>query len=279
MSIVNLGKIVFGALVSSLTLSDIVEHQMKDQDINVEPPIDSISIILCTYNEASSIEQCLQSLKHQSIIQQYPQYFELIMADSGSTDNTVELAKISLKNDDNIYKYKIISTGRGKLTARNIGTDYSSGNIIVAVDADTIYPYQWLNTLLKPFSDPHVMAVHGSTFDYTIPNVPGQFYTLATYLSRKIIRPNQMTGRNSAYYKHLFYKLGKFDETINQTDVKEMLKEEEYSFGEKLSQFGKVVYKMNASCIHLGGERLGCRIGMTNKELCDQYGVGIKRFG
>lgn len=262
---------VFGAMVSGLAISDIVEYQMNNQDTIVEPPIDSVSIILCTYNEAPFIEQCLQSLKSQSIIQQYPQDFELILVDSGSKDRTVELAKP--------YVDRIIHAQKGKLTARNIGTDVSRGNIVVSVDADTIYPYNWLNTLLKPFQDPHVVAVHGGTFDYTIPNVPGQFYTLATYLQRKIIRPTQMTGRNSAYYKHLFYLSGKFDETIDQINVDEMLKEEEYSFGEKLSQFGKVVYKMNASCNHLGGQRLGCRIGMTNKELCNQYGVGIKRFG
>lgn len=265
---------VFGALVSGLTISDIVEYQMNNQDVVVESPIDSVSIILCTYNEAPFIEQCLQSLKSQSIVQQYPQDFELILVDSGSNDNTVELANRYLSSDD-----KIIVVGRGKLTARNIGTDLSKGNIVVSVDADTKYPYNWLNTLMKPFQDPETVAVHGSTFDYTIPNVPGQFYTLASYIGRTFVRPTQMTGRNSAYYKHLFYQIGKFDETINQTDVSEMLKEEEYSFGEKLSQFGKVVYKMNASCNHLGGQRMGCRFGITNKELCKAQGIGIHRFG
>lgn len=262
---------VFGALVSGLAISDIVEYQMNNQDTIVERPVDSISIILCTYNEAPFIEQCLQSLKSQSIIQQYPQFFELIMVDSSSKDRTVELARP--------YIDKMIYAPRGKLTARNIGTDISGGNIVVSVDADTTYPINWLNTLLKPFQYLETVAVHGSTFDYTIPNVPGQFYTLASYIGRTFVRPTQMTGRNSAYYKHLFYQIGKFDETINQTDVKQMLQEEEHSFGEKLSQFGKVVYKMNASCNHLGGQRMGCRFGTTDKELCNQYGVGIKRFG
>lgn len=286
MNFLSLGKIAFGTLVSGLSISDVVEYQMNSQDTIVKPPIDTVSIILCTYNEAPFIEQCIQSLRHQSIIDKYPEYFEILVVDSGSSDNTVELAKkyLSLSDDSNNSignnRDKLIITERGKLTARNIGTYMSAGNIIVSVDADTVYSYNWLNTLLKPFRlDPNVVAVHGSTFDYTIPNIPGQVYTLGSHLQRLFVRPTQMTGRNSAFYKHLFYLTGGFDESIDQTDVKQMLQEEEYSFGEKLSQFGKVIYKMNACCNHLGGKRIGCRLGVTNKELCNNYGISIERFG
>ena len=48
-------------------------------------------------------------------------------------------------------------------------------------------------------------------------------------------------------------------EYINQMNIKEMLKEEEQGFGLKLSELGKVVFKLNANCIHFGGQKIGCR--------------------
>lgn len=273
MDMLSLGKIAFGALVSSLTLSDIVEYQMNSQDSVIESPIDTVSIIVCALNESKFIEQCLQSLKSQSIIEKYPQYFELIIVDSGSTDNTLKLAKKYLSASD-----KIIIARKGKLAARNIGTDYSSGNIIVAADADCIYPRHSLNTLLKTFRyNADVVAVQGSRFEYYTP-IPSSIVHLSNFIDKQIINTSKLTGQFSAFYKHLFYITGKFNENINQLNVKEVQQEEEYNFGKRLSQYGRLIFKLNAPCIHLGGERGFCRMYYDNDK-CDKYKISIERFG
>lgn len=272
-------KSVISGILGTLTVNGFIEREMNNPDIDTVEPIDSVSIIVPSFNEEMYIKKCLSSIKGQSIIQEYPEYFETLLVDSGSTDRTVELGEP--------YVDKIINVPiRGKLTARNIAMDQAKGNIIVSVDSDTIYPYFWLNTLLRPFNDinnpnydPNIIGVVGSTFDSHIPGIPTPIRNIAHFLDREILNPKQMVGRNSAFWKHSFYLSGRFDESINQMDIKEMLQEEEKGFGERLFKLGKVIFRLNASCVHLGGERIGCRLGTTSRDKCIDYGIGIKRFG
>ena len=57
-----------------------------------------------------------------------------------------------------------------------------------------------------------------------------------------------------------------------------MLTEEEIGFGNRLSNIGRVVHKINASCIHLGGAKISCRWNFKDKESCESYGIGKDRF-
>jgi len=267
-----------GAMTTAWTAANIIENKMRNYDTEVYAPVETVSIIIPTLNEEQFIEKMLDSIMNQSIIRMYPNMFEFVLVDSGSEDNTVPMAENFL---DNIIRVPI----RGKLTARNIATNEALGNIIVSVDADCIYPYDWLNTLLKPFNDydnpeyTNVVGVNGSTLDYSIEQIPGHINTLSFYFQQMIIKRNRMYGRNSAYYKNAFYQSGMFDETINQFNVSNMVKEEEVGFGNRLAKLGKIVYKINATCIHLGGHKTDCRLGNNKSDACIDYKIGIERFG
>lgn len=255
-----------GVLVSST----VIENEMRNVDTNIEPPADTVSVIMPSYNEEMFIKESAKSIREQSIIQQYPKMFEFILVDSGSTDKTVEIAKL--------YVDKIITTGRGKLTARNIATDQAKGNIIVSVDADSLYPQHSLNTLLKPFKDKNVVATKGSVYDYSVPWVPGQLLTIIDYIGYGILHNAGMNGGNCAYRKNAFYKIGKFNTDINQTDFRTVSDEEEIRFYEKLSAVGDIVFVLNAPKIHLGGMKVGCRNNLSEKEVCELIGIGKSRF-
>lgn len=259
-------------ICGTLTVGGIIERSMINCDIDIQKPIDTVSIIMASYNEEALIEVSTSSAQNQSIIAKYPEYFEFILVDGGSQDRTVEFAEP--------FVDKIIIAPRGKLTARKIATSYAKGNIIVSADSDTYYPYHWLNTLLKPFSEPNlnVTGINGSTFDYGIPKVPGMAYTIGSFLERTILRPRQMVGRNSAYYKHNYYLSGGFNDNINQFNLEDILNEEEIAFGDRLSKFGKIMFKVNAYCIHFGGRKIGCRLGLYDKDYCDAIGIGKDRF-
>lgn len=268
-------KLAVSAILGTLTVSGFIEREMHNSDMDTIEPIDDVSIIVPSFNEEAFIKKSLSSISGQSIIQEYPSRFEIILVDSGSNDNTVKIAES--------YADKIITTTkRGKLTALNLAIDQANGNIIVSTDADTIYPYFWLNSLLKPFNNlehDNLMCVVGSTYDQYIPGIPTPIRNISEWVDRNILNPKRIVGRNSAFWKHGFYQIGKFDETINQMDVNAMIEEEECGFGEKLSKLGKIVFKMNANCVHLGSERIGCRHGLVNRDKCIGYGIGIERFG
>lgn len=269
------------SLIGVVSTSQILENAMNNPDIDTIRPIDTVSIIVPSFNEERYIEKSLLSIMEQSIIQEFPEYFELIVIDSGSTDETIPIVEVLQSKGlfDTIHFNFIKTLKRGKLTARNMATDQSKGNIIVAYDSDAYYHPLSLNTLLKTFRDISnypIAAVHGSNIDHNIPFWP--FFPIAHYISTKL-SPTTMNGGNSAYWKHLFYMTGMFDSSIDQMNNSIIQKEEEQEFGKRLSKLGKIIYKINAPKLHLGGDKVKCRRGFGNKDICDQYKIGIERFG
>jgi glycosyltransferase involved in cell wall biosynthesis len=289
---VGLGTLFAGTvslLQQTIRVSELLEDRMKDYDMVVERPISKVSILMPAYNEERFIIKAASSIRCQSVVMEYPEMFEFIVIDNGSKDRTMELALP--------FADKVVQSPRGKLSARNYGTNMAEGDIIVAVDADVFYPFGWLNTLLKPFlfsdidkndnangnNNEQVVGTSGTILDYHFPNMPRTLFSIGTSVNR-VMNNNQMYGANSAYLKDAFYEATNgvgFDENINQFDVKEMVKEEEKGFGRKLSMLGKVKYVFNAGCVHLGGMKTGCRMGFAdrNSPECKGYGFGIDRFG
>lgn len=91
------------------------------------------SIIIPTYNRADFIKKSMESVLNQT----YP-YFELIVVDDGSTDNTEEVVKSIA--DTRVQYYKKKNEERG--AARNYGFSKSSGDYIVFFDSDDLlYPH------------------------------------------------------------------------------------------------------------------------------------------
>jgi glycosyltransferase involved in cell wall biosynthesis len=274
----NILKLATSGIFGTLTVNGFIEREMNNYDIDTYKPIDTVSVVVPCYNEERFIKRTLTSLRGQSIITEYPEYFELIVVDNGSTDNTVSIAE---KYVDKV----IIENRKGKLNARNRGIKESSGNIIVATDADIYFQSFWLNTLLEPFNNidnplnANISGVSGSIYNPNIPGVPAFAYNIAHYIDKTIVHQNNMSGANSAFWKHKFYKIGGFNENINQLNAEAMHQEEERDFGTKLTKLGRVIFKLNAMCIHLGGERTGCRLGTTSRDFCKSQGINIERFG
>ncbi|MCH7647137.1 MAG: glycosyltransferase [Thaumarchaeota archaeon] len=123
---------------------------------DIQPDVKSyprISIIIPAYNEEKVIANTIEGLLETK----YPRK-EIIFVDDGSKDNTLQIASQ--------YKDKIKVLHKengGKATAINYGIVYSTGEIIVIVDADTIIGRQSLKEIVKGFElNEHVAAVAGN---------------------------------------------------------------------------------------------------------------------
>jgi len=88
-----------------------------------------ISVVLPTYNMASTIETAVKSY----LAQNYDNS-ELIVVDDGSTDNTEELIN-TLKNTDQRIKYYKKQNG-GRASAINLGAKKAEGKFLTLLDAD-----------------------------------------------------------------------------------------------------------------------------------------------
>ena len=86
------------------------------------------SIIITTYNKASYIKKCIDSVMNQTI-----KDFKVIIVDDGSTDNTKEILKPYLKNKNIEYYYK---KNTGVADSRNFGISKVKTKYFMFIDSD-----------------------------------------------------------------------------------------------------------------------------------------------
>jgi GT2 family glycosyltransferase/DNA-binding beta-propeller fold protein YncE len=109
-----------------------------------------VSVVVCAYNAADTIDACLTALDAQT----YPDC-EVIVVNDGSRDATGEIARRHTG-------VRVIDTPNGGLSsARNVGLAAATGEIIAYTDADTRPDRDWLTFLIQPFLTSDVVASGG----------------------------------------------------------------------------------------------------------------------
>jgi rhamnosyltransferase len=115
-------------------------------------PMTSASLIVRTYNEGRYLDRVLSAARESGALLQ-----EIVVVDSGSTDETLSIAKSHGANIVHIEKPQF-SFGR----SLNLGCAAAKGEVAVFLSGHCIPSgNDWLENLLKPFADPRVAAVYG----------------------------------------------------------------------------------------------------------------------
>lgn len=97
-----------------------------------------ISVCIITKNEAEHLQKCLEALS--------PYPFEIVVTDTGSEDNSVEIAR---RYTDRVYEFAWINDFSA---ARNFTADHASHNMILSLDTDeflTALDLEGLQTLIE----------------------------------------------------------------------------------------------------------------------------------
>jgi len=116
-----------------------------------------VSFLIPTLNAESVLEDCLKSIS----IQNYPKdKVEVLIADGGSEDNTLELAK---KYKAKVINNRLKTAEAGKMTALKA----SAGEFCAFVDSDNRLPDKtWLKDMIEPLIN-HVDVVGSEPWEYT----------------------------------------------------------------------------------------------------------------
>ncbi len=173
-----------------------------------------ISVIIPARNEEENIENLLKSLLEQSYQEEY---FEIIVVDDHSTDNTAFIVNkyvtdrihlISIEDDNlNSYKKKAIETGIAK----------ASGQLIVTTDADCIVPKDWLKTIASYYSTNNFVFIaapvvfdNDNSFFQVFQSL--DFMVLQGITGASIYEKfhSMGNGANLAYEKKAFFEVGGF---------------------------------------------------------------------
>ncbi len=150
--ILGLSRVIF---IGALAFAQWLRSRKREHDhagANYEP---FVSVIVPAYNEEKVICRTIDSL----LASDY-RNLEIIIVDDGSPDDTLEIARESFSDNP---KVKIFTKPNGgKAEASNFGLRQAKGEIIVALDADTLFDKNTVSALVHRFADEKIGAVAGN---------------------------------------------------------------------------------------------------------------------
>lgn len=158
------------------------------------------SIVIATYNRASDLERCLDSLMQQQGCE-----MEIIVVDDASPDNTCELVRSKYEG-----RVELVSREKncGSIFNRNYGSSLAAGDVLFLIDDDTELPGpHTVQEVLAEFQNPQVGAVaipyyQDGILKHCVPeSASDEEYLLASYI-----------GCASAVRRTSFLALGGYEE-------------------------------------------------------------------
>ena len=113
-----------------------------------------ISIIIRTYNEERYLDDLLNAIRNQTINENK---VEIIIVDSGSTDNTLAIAN---SYNCSIKKIEKVNFSFGR--SLNLGCIASNGEILIFISGHCIPANEfWLQNLINPILKKEVILTYG----------------------------------------------------------------------------------------------------------------------
>jgi rhamnosyltransferase len=203
------------------------------------------SISILTKNEGLNIGACLGAVYSQKFVGE----FEVVLIDSGSTDDTVEIARRFPIRIEQIRPEEFHHA-----RTRNFAASLGTGAIIVNLSGDaTPASDTWLQELLANFNDPSVGAAYGR-------QLPNPVSTLERQDTYDTIYGDQRIVKDPAHRNELGYRFYHFSD-VNSALRRSMWESipypedfktfEDLAIAKRILDAGwKIVYEPNAPVFH-----------------------------
>jgi cellulose synthase/poly-beta-1,6-N-acetylglucosamine synthase-like glycosyltransferase/peptidoglycan/xylan/chitin deacetylase (PgdA/CDA1 family)/spore germination protein YaaH len=150
--VLGLGRLIF---IGTLAFAQWVRSRRRERLHAGERYEPFVSVLVPAFNEELVIRNTIDSL----LASNYENY-EVIVVDDGSKDRTTEVVKESFSTNQRVRLFSVPNAG--KANALNFGLKHASGDVVIALDADTLFAPQTLAALAHRFYDPKVGAVAGN---------------------------------------------------------------------------------------------------------------------
>ena len=115
----------------------------------------AVTVIIPAYNEDRVVGRTVRT-----VLDQHYEGLEVLVVDDGSSDRTSDVVREEFGEDPRVRLFR--KANGGKASALNFGVERASGDVIVALDADTLFPPGAIAALIAPLADPKVGAVAGN---------------------------------------------------------------------------------------------------------------------
>ncbi len=159
----------------------------------------TLTIVIPVFNEQDHIAACLEAIAAQTAMPD-----EVIVVDNNSTDRTVEIAR-------QFSFVRLLSEKRqGVLFAKNRGFKAARGDVIGRIDADSLLPPRWAESVKKFMANDRYAALTGPVNYYDMP-LPESNYHLDHWLRASIYNWSPKSpflfGSNMAIRKSVWQKI------------------------------------------------------------------------
>jgi glycosyltransferase involved in cell wall biosynthesis len=169
-----------------------------------------VSVVMPTLNAAETLGAQLEALAGQD----YTGPFEVIVADNGSVDDSVRIARAWADRDP---RFRVVDAAarRGPAAARNIGSASSDAELLVFCDADDVVARQWLKAYVHAFAGD--AQLFGPLDEVSLADHPPLGAARSLGQPPRTFRGHLFAySCNCALPRSLFLTLGGFREDINQ---------------------------------------------------------------
>ncbi len=148
----GVGRLAFLAVLALVHARQEARRKPEPLDPETGP---LVSVLIPCFNEvtviASSVARILESKWTR---------LEVLVLDDGSTDGTAEAVERAFGDDPRVRLMRFPNAG--KASALNRGLPEAKGEVIVSLDADTLFPPETIGRLARWFAWPEVGAVAGN---------------------------------------------------------------------------------------------------------------------
>ena len=154
------------------------------QELDIEPYMVPVSVIVPAYNEEVGIEAAVRSIDATD----WPE-LEILVVDDGSSDQTSEVVEAL-----DIERVRLVrKPNGGKPSALNIGIREARHDVLVMIDGDTVLEPTTIPELVQPLRDPDVGAVAGNPKIGNATNLVTRLqvseYLVSSSLERRVVAP------------------------------------------------------------------------------------------
>ena len=237
-----------------------------------------VSVVVPIYNGEKDLPDLIECLRSQTYAADQVEY---LLVDNNSSDRSSSIIQAAAESRETTIHLIKENQIQSSYAARNVGIRAANREILAFTDVDCRPQPQWLENLIRPFSDPNVGIVVGEILALMGESFLEKYADKQKVLSQKhtLAHPFCPYGQtaNLAIRKQVFLEVGLFRSyltTGGDADICwRILRETSYQF--KFVEKAIVKHRHRSTWKDLQSQWR--RYGKSNKYLHELYGVDLMR--